>query len=114
MSLVRPEMSLVQTETLSLVQPATLSVQPATSVQPAEVVEGNEASDGASIGASLTESALCELFTAEKKTPPSKKKNKTKERTQPSVGILREMRCAAAFDAQTFVFTQINNTSKEG
>jgi hypothetical protein len=87
--------------------------QPETSVWPTEVIESSNEADNASIGASSTESALLELFAEKKKTPPSKKKRK-KERTQPSVSILRELRRTAAFDAQTFVFTQIDNTSKEG
>jgi hypothetical protein len=107
---------------LSSVQPETSSVQPAetlllaqpeTSVWPTEVIESSNEADNASIGASSTESALLELFSA-KKTAPSSKKKRKKERTQPSVSILREMLRAAAFDAQTFVFTQIDNTSKEG
>ncbi len=108
-------LSLVQSPAMSSVQPPAMSsAQPETSaLPPSEVVDGTDEADNASIGPSSTESALCELFAAKKKTPSSKKKRK-KERTQPSVAILREMRRAAAFDAQTFVFTQIDNTSKEG
>ena len=114
LSSVQPETTSVQPETSS-VQPAETSLlaQPETSVRPTEVIESSNEADNASIGASSTESALLELFSA-KKTAPSSKKKRKKERTQPSVSILREMRRAAAFDAQTFVFTQIDNTSKEG
>lgn len=48
-----------------------------------------------------------------KKVASLKKKKKKKERTQPSNAIFREMRQAAAFDAQTYVFTHYQNMSKE-
>ena len=109
LSPVQPETTSAETETSSSVQ---LVGVVAGSAAADEVVSGSVA-DNASIGASSTESALLELFKPTKKVPSSKKK-RTKERTQPSVSILREMRRAAAFDALTFVFTQFDNMSKEG
>ena len=110
LSPVQPEMTSAQTEMSSSVQ---LVRVVAGSAAADKVVSGSVATDNASIGALSTESALLELFKPTKKAPSSKKK-RTKERTQPSVSILREMRRAAAFDALTFVFTELDHTSKEG
>ena len=88
------------------------------------VDHGVAAAAAASADAEAEADALLEFFDKNGKdvTPvneeavlkASSKKKKKKERTQPSNTILRELRRSAAFDAQNFVFTQVQNTSKEG
>ena len=57
---------------------------------------------------SSTESDLLKLFAADEKSTDNKKK-----KVQPSQSILQEMHQAAAFDAQTNVFTWYEQMSKQ-
>lgn len=65
-----------------------------------------------------TESALLEFFDnskpAAKNNATKSSSGKKKKKVQPSQTILRELRRVAAFDAQTFVSTKYEKTSKEG
>ena len=69
-------------------------------------------------GASSTESALLDLFDTTNQTASGKKssskKKKKKVAQQPTATVLRELRRVAAYDAQSFVFTQLEKTGKEG